>query len=174
MTHYTSPTANKKMAILDTLKEELFSLESEKLSGRLSPEEYAEASAALDARLKQAQEPPISNITPPEPAELEQEQAYKEPSRNSLWISAPVLAVLSLTVFLLYHRYPLSAETAGYLVGSLLVPFLIAYAIAGAKRRRNWVLFWCLFIGIAIVLSSATNQKSLIKKGDPPALPGWQ
>jgi ribosomal protein L29 len=40
--------------LLNALKEELFSLESEKLSGTLSPEEYAEVKPALEVVLKRA------------------------------------------------------------------------------------------------------------------------
>jgi len=48
-----SPSA-KNSALLNVLKEELFSLESEKLSGTLAPAEYAEAKAALEIVLKRA------------------------------------------------------------------------------------------------------------------------
>ena len=39
---------------MDHIKEELFALESEKISGKISPEEYAEARAALETVLKRA------------------------------------------------------------------------------------------------------------------------
>ena len=41
-------------ALLNALKEELFALESEKISGKLSPEQYAEQKAALETVLKRA------------------------------------------------------------------------------------------------------------------------
>lgn len=41
-------------AQMDHIKEELFALESEKISGKISPEEYAEARAALETVLKRA------------------------------------------------------------------------------------------------------------------------
>lgn len=44
----------KNAALLNALKEELFTLESEKLSEKISPAEYAEAKAALEAVLKRA------------------------------------------------------------------------------------------------------------------------
>ena len=59
----TAPTAGfavhgtpaaKNSALLNALKEELFALESEKLSGTLSPEEYAEVKPALEVVLKRA------------------------------------------------------------------------------------------------------------------------
>jgi hypothetical protein len=53
LTSYTTPIANNN-ALLNALKEELFSLESEKLSGTLSPEEYAEVKPALEVVLKRA------------------------------------------------------------------------------------------------------------------------
>jgi hypothetical protein len=46
--------ASQNAALLNALKEELFALESEKLSGTLSPEEYAEAKSALEVVLKRA------------------------------------------------------------------------------------------------------------------------
>jgi hypothetical protein len=49
----SSPAA-KSTALLNALKEELFSLESEKLSGTLAPAEYAEIKTALEIVLKRA------------------------------------------------------------------------------------------------------------------------
>ena len=49
----TSPAA-KNGALLSVLKEELFALESEKLTGIVSPAEYAETKAALETVLKRA------------------------------------------------------------------------------------------------------------------------
>ncbi len=46
--------AAKNAALLSALKEELFSLESEKLSGTIQPEEYATVKAALETVLKRA------------------------------------------------------------------------------------------------------------------------
>ena len=52
-TRFGSPAA-KKAALLNALKEEMFALESEKISGTLTPEEYAEVKAALETVLKRA------------------------------------------------------------------------------------------------------------------------
>jgi hypothetical protein len=49
----TAPGA-KNAALLNALKEELFTLESERLSGTIPPPEYAEAKAALETVLKRA------------------------------------------------------------------------------------------------------------------------
>jgi hypothetical protein len=46
--------ANHNAALLNALKEELFALESEKISGKLTPEEYAEQKSALETVLKRA------------------------------------------------------------------------------------------------------------------------
>ncbi len=51
---YASTPAAKKTALLNALKEELFALESEKLSDTISPAEYSEAKAALEIVLKRA------------------------------------------------------------------------------------------------------------------------
>ena len=56
--HYGPPAnsvpAGGKAALLSILKDELFAIESEKLSGTLSPEEYAEVKTGLEAVLKRA------------------------------------------------------------------------------------------------------------------------
>ncbi|MGA9671218.1 MAG: carboxypeptidase-like regulatory domain-containing protein [Terracidiphilus sp.] len=49
-----SSLASKNTALLNALKEELFALESEKISGTLPPEEYAQVKAALETVLKRA------------------------------------------------------------------------------------------------------------------------
>ncbi len=49
----TTPAA-RNSALLNALKEELFSLESDKIAGTLSPAEYAEQKAALEIVLKRA------------------------------------------------------------------------------------------------------------------------
>jgi hypothetical protein len=51
--NYAGP-AGKNSALLNALKEELFALETEKLTGSLSPVEYAETKAALETVLKRA------------------------------------------------------------------------------------------------------------------------
>jgi hypothetical protein len=47
-------SAGKNSALLNALKEELFSLESEKISGTITQQEYAEQKAALETVLKRA------------------------------------------------------------------------------------------------------------------------
>jgi hypothetical protein len=49
-----APPADKNAALLNVLKEELFALESEKITGTLAPEEYAKVKAALETVLKWA------------------------------------------------------------------------------------------------------------------------
>jgi hypothetical protein len=49
----SSPAA-KQSQLLNALKEELFTLESEKIGGTISPEEYAKAKDALETVLKRA------------------------------------------------------------------------------------------------------------------------
>jgi len=50
---FATPAA-KHSALLSALKEELFALESEKIAGTLTPEEYAQSKAALEIVLKRA------------------------------------------------------------------------------------------------------------------------
>jgi len=54
LTAAQATSAAKNSALLNVLKEELFSLESERLSGTITPEEYAEQKAALETVLKRA------------------------------------------------------------------------------------------------------------------------
>src|ERR1019366_2170268 len=51
---YTVAPVSGNNALLNVLKEELFALESEKLSGTITAEEYAEVKAALETVLKRA------------------------------------------------------------------------------------------------------------------------
>lgn len=51
---YPTSAAGKSAALLNALKEELFALESEKLSGTIAAAEYTEAKAALETVLKRA------------------------------------------------------------------------------------------------------------------------
>jgi len=46
--------ASKGQLLLEALKEELFAIESEKIAGKISPEEYAELKAALETVLRRA------------------------------------------------------------------------------------------------------------------------
>jgi hypothetical protein len=48
------PSASKSQLLLEALKEELFAIESEKIAGRISPEEYAQVKAALETVLRRA------------------------------------------------------------------------------------------------------------------------
>ncbi len=52
--HPPATPAAKNTALLNSLKDELFALESEKISGTISPKEYAEVKAALEILLKRA------------------------------------------------------------------------------------------------------------------------
>jgi hypothetical protein len=49
-----SPAGTKRQILLDAMKDELFALETDKIEGKVSPEEYAEAKHALEIVLKRA------------------------------------------------------------------------------------------------------------------------
>jgi hypothetical protein len=52
---FTAPSAKTRSELLlDALKEELFAIESEKIAGKLSVEEYTELKAALETVLRRA------------------------------------------------------------------------------------------------------------------------
>jgi hypothetical protein len=50
--HSAAPPASSSTVLLNVLKEELFAIESEKLSGTLSATEYAQVKTGLEALLK--------------------------------------------------------------------------------------------------------------------------
>jgi len=52
--NYETVPTGSKAALLNILKDEMFAIESEKLSGTISPAEYAEVKAGLEAVLKRA------------------------------------------------------------------------------------------------------------------------
>jgi len=49
-----APVATGNAALLNALKEELFTLENEKIYGKVTPAEYAQVNAALETVLKRA------------------------------------------------------------------------------------------------------------------------
>ena len=51
---HAAPAATGNAALLNTLKEELFTLENEKITGKVTPAEYAQVKAALETVLKRA------------------------------------------------------------------------------------------------------------------------
>ena len=58
MAQLNSTPAGGKAALMGILKDELFAIESERLSGTLSAEEYVEVKAGLEAVLKRALKKP--------------------------------------------------------------------------------------------------------------------
>jgi hypothetical protein len=52
--HSAAPPPSSNTVLLNVLKEELFAIESEKLSGTLSATEYAQIKTGLEAVLKRA------------------------------------------------------------------------------------------------------------------------
>jgi hypothetical protein len=158
------PAASRNTALLNEFKEELFSLESQKLSGSIAPEEYDEAIATLETRMKQAQEPTVSDSIPLMSTEPAKEQTPMESKARSVGITLRIVVVLVWVALVTYVRvHMFDAWVVGFYIGTLLLPFLIAYAIAGAKQRRNWVKFSYWFLGLGILLPSLTltNQKDL-------------
>ncbi|WP_263358251.1 carboxypeptidase-like regulatory domain-containing protein [Acidicapsa ligni] len=51
---FAVPVESKRQLLLEALKEELFAIESEKIAGKLSPEEYVDLKAALETVLRRA------------------------------------------------------------------------------------------------------------------------
>jgi hypothetical protein len=56
-------------------------------------------------------------------------------------------------VTLFQYRFQPSSEACGYWLGTLLIPFLLAYVIAGREKRRNVRAFAWWFLGILVLLS---------------------
>jgi hypothetical protein len=65
------------------------------------------------------------------------------------------------TGLIAYRKEGPTSEGFGYWFGSLLLPCVIAYAIAGAKKCRNWAKFGLWFFGIGLVLTGVSGGRSL-------------
>ena len=50
----TAPARDRNALLLEAMKEELFQLEIDRQQGKLTPEEYSKAKAALDETIKRA------------------------------------------------------------------------------------------------------------------------
>jgi hypothetical protein len=78
------------------------------------------------------------------------------PAPRPIRFAASVLLVLAaiawciVCTYRFYHR-DWNSEATGYCFGTLLLPLLVAYAIAGAKRRRNGLWFALWFFGFTIL-----------------------
>jgi hypothetical protein len=156
------PSEPENAALLNQFKEELFSLQSKKLSGVLAPEEYTEAIANLEPRMKRIQDPTVSDSNPLVSTELSRDQSPKKFRAGSLVIPLCIATVLfwaALQTFVRVHMF--DAGAVGFYLGTLLLPFLLAYAIAGAKRRRSWVKFSYWFLALGIIIPSLNPPKSL-------------
>ncbi len=100
------------------------------------------------------------------------------PKRNLLRFIGIVFRILLTVAYaafitLIQYRLQFSSEAFGYWLGTMLVPFLAAYAIAGAKKRRNGRAFSYWALGILVVLGSASlagNRKRLTDLATPDML----
>jgi len=93
------------------------------------------------------------------------------PFRFAVIILLNLCAIASAGYFtwIAYHRQ-WTAEASGYWFGSLILPFAVAYLIAGIRSRRNWLGFSLCFLTLAILgslLSSPFHRKGLVDL--PPA-----
>ena len=106
------------------------------------------------ARLTPPDEPPIleaplkesSPVVKPEPSPA------SRPIRFAISVLLAIAAIAwsIICTYRFYHR-DWSSEATGYCFGTLLLPFLVAYAIAGVKRRRNELTFALCFFGFTVL-----------------------
>ncbi len=56
-----------------------------------------------------------------------------------------------------FSHHEVTREAFAYAVGAIVVPFLIAYAIAGRRARRDWnkVGLWFLLLSLLIFVALA-------------------
>ena len=68
------------------------------------------------------------------------------------------LAAIGLDISFTYHYYhsEWTSEAVGYCIGSLILPFVVAYLVAGVKKRRNWLWFSLCFFGLTIMSAFST------------------
>jgi hypothetical protein len=74
------------------------------------------------------------------------------------------LASAAYVTYIAYHRQ-WTSEASGYWLGTLILPFAVAYLIAGRRSRRNWLGFSVCFLAFTIIgslASSVSRHKGLL------------
>ena len=76
-----------------------------------------------------------------------------------------LVVVYALIVAVIWGGGSFSAEVFGYATGGVLIPFVIAYLIAGRRSRRDWNRFARLFVWIGVGVLTMNAVSSL---AEPP------
>lgn len=111
------------------------------------------------------------NLPPvPETSNSESMPANPAPtasSSQSRKLSTFLLVTLSSVVvviwnsFLTFKTYGISSESVGFWIGSLILPFLIAYLAGGMRKWRNPIVFSVCLLLLGVAVPAATHQKTL-------------
>jgi ABC-type Fe3+-siderophore transport system permease subunit len=75
------------------------------------------------------------------------------PQRRIGWLGVAGIVtgvLLAVVQALVWSAGVVSNEVEGYAAAGILIPLLIAYAIAGRKAKRNWDQFGLCFAGLAL------------------------
>jgi len=98
----------------------------------------------------------------PENSASRSEAATTERPRRELWTAIRILLVVAWSFAVTFERFSISAESFGYAVGALILPFVIAYVIA--RKQHGWARFSYWFLGLGVLFSLGSlvpNSKSL-------------
>jgi hypothetical protein len=92
-------------------------------------------------------------INPPPIPKIEESPGRK------IWTAVRILAVIAGTIFFASRLFSFSAEAFGFALGTLLLPFLVAYAIT--RKERGWSRFSYWFMALSILCHGITAPKTL-------------
>lgn len=80
---------------------------------------------------------------------------------REVWTAIRIILAVAFAVFVTSRRYSLSAESFGFSLGTLFLPFIIAYAVT--RKERGWVRFSYWFLALAFFFS--ISSLSSLPKG---------
>lgn len=92
-----------------------------------------------------------------------QQQPRTKAKTGERGIRLRIAFVLMWAAFHVFTRTGFNAEAVGEWVGTLIVPFLLAYLIARGWRRSNSVAFSYWFLGLGLVFTTLVQHNSLSK-----------
>lgn len=95
-----------------------------------------------------------NNLHEPYPINPQPEVRIEDSLASDTWTATRILLTIAWSVFLASRRFSYSAESFGFALGTLILPFIIAYAIT--RKEQGWRRFsyWFLALGFFLALGS--------------------